>query len=341
MLACGGALLIIAYLVSNSYYQKLMVDAGVGEEAEKVCDYRFEMIVDSPNSDFWQAVYDSARQTADEHNVLLELKGTNWDADYDKIDFMNMSIAARVDGIILEYNGEAGLEEKIDEAVESGIPVITVMSDAPHSRRQSFVGVSDYQLGVGYGEQVANYVDENTTNILILMKRNLDNMNQSQIFTQIRNMALEKAENPEQINVYGRNLLSAGTFDSEETIWDILQQSYAPDILVCMDAESTESARQTVIDYNLADKVKIIGYYTSEKIMKGVLKGLIPVTCSIDTNQLGRYSVEAMVEYLKEGRVNSYYTVDMKFVTTKAAEKMERGEHSNEENQMEELVSGQ
>lgn len=343
LLAGGAVLVVVAYLVSNSYYQKIMKDAGVGEEPGRMRDYQFEMIVDSPNSAFWQAVYKSAQNTADNHNVLLELKGTNWDAEYDKIDFMNMSIAARVDGIILEYNGEAGLEEKINEAVANGIPVVTVMSDAPHSQRQSFVGVSDYQLGVGYGEQVANYMDEVGTkgNVLVLMKRNLDDMNQSQIITQIRNTAMEKAEDPDQIEVNGQNLLSAGTFDSEEAIWDILQQGTIPDILVCMDAESTESARQAVIDYNLTDKVKIIGYYTSEKIMKGVIKGLIPVTCSIDTEQLGRYSVEALTEYLEEGRVNSYYTVDMEFVTTETAEKMERSEESGEEDSMEEPVSGE
>ena len=341
MLASGAVLITVAYFVSNSYYQKIMMDAGVGEEPVKVCDYMFEMIVDSPNSAFWQEVYKSAQDTADEHNVLLELKGTNWDADYDKIDFMNMSIAAHVDGIILEYKGEAGLEEKINEAVESGIPVVTVMSDAPHSQRQSFVGVSDYQLGVEYGEQVAAYVTDDTKNIMIFINRNLDNMNQSQLFTEIRNRALEKSKNADQINVYGQNLLSAGTFDSEEAIWDILQQGSTPDILVCMDAESTESARQAVIDYNLTDRVKIIGYYTSENIMKGVLKGLIPVTCNIDTEQLGKYSVEAMTEYLEEGRVNSYYTVDMNFVTTEAAEEMERSERSGEENQMEEPVSGE
>ncbi len=36
------------------------------------------------------------------------------------------------------------------------------MSDAVHSRRQSFVGVSDYQLGMAYGEIVSSYVDEDT-----------------------------------------------------------------------------------------------------------------------------------------------------------------------------------
>lgn len=105
---------------------------------------------------------------------------------------MNMSIASNSDGIILQYSGEQGLEAKINEAVQKGIPVVTVMGDAVHSKRQSFVGVSDYQLGSVYGEKVAEYVTEDTESILILLKKNIDDMNQSQIYTQISNAVQAK-----------------------------------------------------------------------------------------------------------------------------------------------------
>ena len=135
---------------------------------------------------FCQEVYSIAKKSAQENGALLELKDTGKNGDYNKIDFMNMSIAAKVDGIILQYNGEAGLEEKINEAVEADIPVVTVIGDAVHSKRQSFVGVSDYQLGTAYGEKVAEYVNEDTKSILILLKKNIDDMNQSQIYCKIK-----------------------------------------------------------------------------------------------------------------------------------------------------------
>lgn len=68
------------------------------------------------------------------------------------------------------------------------------MSDAVHSRRQSFVGVSDYQLGMAYGEFVSSYVDEDTEKILILQKRDIDDMNESQIYTQISNSVQRQPE---------------------------------------------------------------------------------------------------------------------------------------------------
>lgn len=331
MLLVMVSVLILAYFINDSYYKSLMEMSGVENEAGKILDYHFDMIVDNSPSTFWNAVYQSGRKTAEENNAILELKGVDEDSSYDKIDYMNMSIAAHSDGIILENNGEDGLAEKIDEAVQEGIPVVTVMSDASYSQRQSFVGVSDYQLGAAYAEQVATFVGEDTEDILILTKRNMDDKNQSQIYSQIYNSALEQCQSPERLTVTVQNLLTTGAFDAEEAIRDIFQKEMGPpDMLVCMDEETTECARQALIDFNMADQVKIIGYYTSDNILDAVDKGLICATCSIDTQQMGQYSVQALIDYKNEGRASSYFNVDIHFVGAEEARSLERKRRNEE-----------
>lgn len=320
-----AGILVILYMTGEAYYEGLTGRSSQQEENGKVYRYKYDMIVDSPESSFWQAVYNCAQEWAQKNNAILELRGSGKENDYNKLDYMNMSIASNSDGIILQYSGEQGLESKINEAVQKGIPVITVMSDAVHSMRQSFVGVSDYQLGSAYGEKVAEYVTKDTKSILILLKRNIDDMNQSQIYTQISNAAQAKAGSAADIKITGKNLLSTGTFETEEAVTDIFQQKdKVPDILVCMDEETTECARQAVLDFNLAGKVTIIGYYSSEDILTAVEKGVISVTCDVDTVQLGRYSIEALTEYQKDGRTNSYYNVDINFLDKDAVREMRR-----------------
>ena len=320
-------ILVIFYMTGESYYEGLTGKSRQQEESGEVYRYKYDMIVDSPDSSFWQAVYGCAQDWAQKNDAILELKGSGKENDYTKLDYMNMSIASNADGIILQYSGEQGLEAKINEAVQKGIPVVTVMGDAVHSKRQSFVGVSDYQLGSAYGEKVAEYVTEDTQSILILLKKNIDDMNQSQIYTQISNAAQAKAGADAEIKVTGKNLLSTGTFETEEAVTDIFQQKdKVPDILVCMDEETTECARQAVLDFNLAGKVTIIGYYSSEDILTAVEKGVISVTCDVDTDQLGKYTIEALTEYQKEGRTNSYYNVDINFLDKDAVQAMRREE---------------
>ena len=138
LLQIFDAVIVLTYVTGESYYRGISEKAGLDKQEEKIYKYQYDMIVDSPDSQFWQAVYDSAKKKAAPNNVLIEIMGPDRETSYDKLDYMNMSIAAKADGIILQYNGEAGLEEAINTAVRNGIPVVTVMSDAVHSRRQSF-----------------------------------------------------------------------------------------------------------------------------------------------------------------------------------------------------------
>ena len=116
------AILFIFFI--SSYYNTIMENAGaMSEELNQVYKYQYEMIVDSRNETFWQDVYNNARKEALANSAVLELKSAENGGAYTKMDYMDMSIAAQVDGIILEYNGEKGMQEKIDEAraqIESG-----------------------------------------------------------------------------------------------------------------------------------------------------------------------------------------------------------------------------
>lgn len=311
-IAIGGLFMALM----TFYYRRIMESAGASaNELNHVYRYQYEMIVDSRNRTFWEAVYENAREEALAHDAVLEIKGSESGQDYSKADYMDMSIAAQVDGIILEYNGEEGLQKKIDEAVEKGIPVVTIVNDAPRSLRQSFVGINDYQLGQTYGEQVEKLVDDHTERILVLLNREQE-LGQNQLYSQIYSAVENKETTDHKIRIQSQNMMSQSQFDTEETIRSIFQSEEGPpEILVCLDEVTTECAYQAMIDFNLVGEVKIVGYYTSKTIMDGVKKGLIPVTLSMDVEQIGAYSIEALTEYLEVGRANSYYTVDMEVIT--------------------------
>ena len=287
------------------------------EEAEesRVYESQYEMIVGSGKNEFWQAVYASAKKAAENHNAYLEFHASDMGTGYDEIDYMEISIAAGADGIILEFNGEEALKKEIDKAEAAGIPVITIMNDAPDSKRQSFVGVNDYQMGQAYGEQVAALLDEKTETALILLDSEKGDFEKSQIYSQISNVVMEQ-ENGENVKIQAQNLMPENKFDIEEAIRTIFQSPEGPpQILVCMDEVTTECAYQAMIDFNMVGEVKIIGYYVSDTIREAVNKGLIPVTCTLDTEKMGKDCIEALWEYKQEGRVNSYYNVELEFVS--------------------------
>ena len=309
---------IVGFFVffTNNFYKGVWEKSGLEEaEESRVYESQYEMIVGSGKNEFWQAVYASAKKAAENHNAYLEFHASDMGTGYDEIDYMEISIAAGADGIILEFNGEEALKKEIDKAEAAGIPVITIMNDAPDSKRQSFVGVNDYQMGQAYGEQVAALLDEKTETALILLDSEKGDFEKSQIYSQISNVVMEQ-ENGENVKIQAQNLMPENKFDIEEAIRTIFQSPEGPpQILVCMDEVTTECAYQAMIDFNMVGEVKIIGYYVSDTIREAVDKGLIPVTCTLDTEKMGKDCIEALWEYKQEGRVNSYYNVELEFVS--------------------------
>lgn len=301
---------------TNSFYRGVWEKNGLEEAEEtRIYDRQYEMIVGSGKNEFWQAVYTSALKTAQEHDAYVEFHASDMGTGYDELDYMEISIAAGVDGIILEFNGEERLKSEINKAVEAGIPVITIMSDAPDSRRQSFVGSNDYQMGQVYGKQIAGLLDEKTKSVLVLMDSENGNFEKSQIYSQI-STAVMAVDHGQKIDIKAESMTSENKFDIEEVIRTIFQAAEGPpDILVCMDEITTECAYQAMIDFNMVGEIKIIGYYVSDTIQKAVEKGLIPVTCTLDTAKMGKNCVEALWEFEQEGRVNSYYNAELQFLT--------------------------
>ena len=308
-----SALIFGAFLLLVMHYYGNTLDQAAREEEElnHVYSYRYEMIVDSRNSSLWDDVYEEAKGRAAEEDALLSLRKADWNREYDKNDYVDMCIVSKADGIILEYNGEAGLAEKIDEAEEKGIPVVTIMNDPNWTSRQSYVGVNDYQLGQAYGAQVAALMDDNTEDILILSDRE-EELNRNQLYSQIYNAILQRPGTGRTVRVQEQNLISNNQFEVEEAVRNIFQSAEGPPgILVCLDEVTTECAYQAMVDYNLVGEVSIIGYYASDSILDAVNKGLIPVTISMDASQIAEYSIEALTEFREIGRSNAYYTVDL------------------------------
>ena len=103
-----AGILVLFYMIGESYCEGLSGGSSLEEKNEVMCKYKYDMIVDSPNSSFWQAVYDCAQEWAQKNDAILELRGSGRESDYSKLDYMNMSIASNSDGIILQYSGEQG-----------------------------------------------------------------------------------------------------------------------------------------------------------------------------------------------------------------------------------------
>jgi ribose transport system substrate-binding protein len=231
---------------------------------------------------------------------------------------IRIAINSGVSGIIVEADDSYRTVNLLKEADRSGIPVVTVSEDNVESKRKSYIGVSGYNLGKVYGEEICSYVKEKSMkncDVMILIDEDNSSGTQSIISTAIREK-IEDEGMSNRISVSNKPISNEKEYSAEEEIRDIfLGQSNIPDVIVCLSEKNTLCVEQTVVDYTKVGEVEIFGYYTSPTIENAIQKNIIRSTVVIDTKQMGRYSVAALNEYRESGYVSELYFIDIKLLT--------------------------
>lgn len=328
MSACIVSVTFMLLVTAGSmvyFKSQLNKSTRILEETEYEAYEKYYVLIPQDNaSAFWNAVYESAREAGKAHGIYVEMLGSNLSTGYSPADRMKMAVEAGVDGIIVEADESVRMKQAIDEAEEKSIPVVTVLGDSKQSLRKSFVGISSYNLGREYGKQVLEAVaGRETKHVLVLMNANAADTSQNILYSGIQE-AVEEAEGTGEgsaIRLQAAAVDSQGPFAVEESIRNIfMDKEHQPDVIICLDELSTRCTYQAVVDYNKVGVIDIIGYYDSETILRAIERNVIRSTISINTEEMGRSSVEALEEYQATGYVSEYFLVGANVITAENVE---------------------
>ena len=118
---------------------------------------------------------------------------------------------------------EEAVSAQIDKAEEQNIPVITIRSDAPASKRVSFVSGNDYAIGEMYGNQINNIAqkkaeeEDRKIRVTVLLNSEERNAAPNVIFTAISETTASIAS---KIELTSKVIDNTGMFESEENVRD-------------------------------------------------------------------------------------------------------------------------
>ncbi|MBP1966742.1 sugar ABC transporter substrate-binding protein [Paenibacillus aceris] len=115
--------------------------------------YTFGIIYPMAHS-FYEVITQLAEKTAAANSVQLVVKAPEEISLEQQIRMMETMIKQKVDGIAIDPIDPDALTPAINKAIEAGIPVICFESDAPKSRRLSYIGPDHYRGGALMGEVV-------------------------------------------------------------------------------------------------------------------------------------------------------------------------------------------
>ncbi len=334
-------ILILVTVVSMVLFRTRVNENMQNTEADyRDYDRYYSFIVGDRSDSFWSAVYGGMHEEGEFTNAYIDRAGADLAAEYDKYQLMEIAIASGADGIIYEADDSEASLDLINKANASGIPVVTVRTDAPGSSRKSFVGISFYNLGTEYGKLILTASQEIASKrtddeageirVLVLTDENIQDTSQNVVLTAMKERVDKKGDSYPDIIIETETIDNSGEFTAEESVRSVFQDPDLPDIIVCLNEINTVSAYQMIVEQNRVGDALIIGYYDSDTILGAIDKQVIYATIAIDANQLGYDCVNAINEYITYKRVSEYYGVDYKIIDKKNVRKYMKGGAANE-----------
>lgn len=260
----------------------------------------------SGTSDYYKAsLEEGLKKAAQENNIwfdFISLKSYEIDKQCTELD---KAIASKVDGIITNVPDSKIIGQYIDRASDNNIPVVTIESDSPNSKRISFIGTNSYAFGVNAAKllmkaasgkyKIANFKNAATD------KYNLKNVGfRNTISSDIKTEMFIADEHSimEYINM-------AQTIFTEHS--DI-------NSFFCPDAESTIGIVRAMIEFNRTDAT-VIGAGDSEEILEYIRNGLLYTSLVEDSFSIGYLSVNCILKHLNGENISDSINPEIIVIT--------------------------
>jgi ribose transport system substrate-binding protein len=117
---------------------------------------RYVFVASNVNIPYWQEAQAGLTDAAKQMGVKAEMTGPDKFDPQAQLDSFQKAVAGKPAGIMISVTRPELLQDAINAAIAQGIPVITVDSDAPNSKRVMFVGTDNIRAGSESAKRMAD-----------------------------------------------------------------------------------------------------------------------------------------------------------------------------------------
>src|SRR5712692_7356565 len=220
---------------------------------------------------YWQAAGAGFSRGVAQLKVRSDYLGPNTYDPKAERDALDRAVQQRATGILLGVTDPALLKDSIDKAVAAGIPVITMDSDAPASKRLFFIGTNNYQAGFTGGQRLAQELKGKGNVVMFTMPSQANLQERQRGYRD----ALDRSPNIKITRVVDIQGDPRITFDTTTQI--IGKEKDKVDAFVCMEAQSGKEVAGLLDRYNVSGKV-VMAMDTDPETLDWIQKGRIAAT---------------------------------------------------------------
>src|SRR6266567_1978093 len=126
----------------------------------------FYLVTANSGLPYWQTAAAGFSHAATQYKVKSKVVGPDGYDAQAELAALQQAVATKPGGILISVADAAVLQPGIDAAVQAGVPIITIDSDAATSHRLFFIGTNNLEAGRLSGKHVAEKL-KNKGNIIV------------------------------------------------------------------------------------------------------------------------------------------------------------------------------
>jgi ribose transport system substrate-binding protein len=212
-----------------------------------------------------------SRAAAEFQGVRSEVTGPQSYDPKGERDALDEAVRKKATGILISVAETAVLKDSIDKAVAAGVPVITIDSDAPTSKRLFFIGTNNYQAGFTGGQRLAKELKGKGNVVVFTMP------DQQNLQDRLRGYKDALAKTPDikitrVVDIQGDPRIA---FDTTTQI--VGKERDKVDAFVCLEAQSGKEVAGVLNSYQVTGKT-VIAMDTDQETLDWIQKGVIAAT---------------------------------------------------------------
>ena len=253
-------------------------------------DEHYYLIATNINLPYWKAANAGFQKAAAQYGVTAEMRGTTTLDPQGEVAEFRTVVARKPAGILVSVANAQLMTPEIKAAMDAGIPVIAMDSDAPGSGRLYFIGTNNLQAGRLGGQRVAAKLNGkgNVAFFSIPGQPNIDERLKGY------KDALSHYPGIKIVEVFDMKGDSGLAMDQTR---EYLSRTGANkiDAVVCLEAASGRDVAEAFRRANVKDRL-LVAMDADQTVLQGVKDGTIDSTVSQKPFTMGLVGLKALDE---------------------------------------------
>lgn len=234
-------------------------------------DEKYFLVATNIKVPYWQTAATGLGRARAEMKVKADMVGPDSHDSQAERDMFRSVVRQNPMGILVSASDASLLAPEIDAAMEKGIPVVTIDSDAATSKRLFFVGTDNYKAGTEGGQLTAKLLN-NKGNVVVFTMPEQANLKErlhgyQDVFDTHPQMKITQV-----VDMKGR---AETAFDTAK---QLLDSKAKVDAFVCLESISCPEVADVVERANMTGKVVVVGMDTDQRTLDYIQKGVISAT---------------------------------------------------------------